>query len=249
MPFRNRITRSGRAGRERERRIAALLNDEDELLGKAYDGRLVRRLLQYLSPYKRLLWAAIVYMIVSSLLGRIRPASSSAKPSTRAFAPTPRHLAALDDPVHRCRCGRMDHQPAAHRPNGLRGHQSCRRQPQRSCFIFAHAVVELPQQLQRRLDEPPISGRAFLRDFITGRSLACSAQHLPPLGIVVAMLLNWWLALAAFAVIPLMLVLTNYCRACTRSVPATWQRLSLINGYLNESGLAASALSPKVLSK
>ncbi|KAA3658285.1 MAG: hypothetical protein DWQ04_25620, partial [Chloroflexi bacterium] len=35
------------ARRRREDRIRTLLNDEDEMLGKAYDGRLVRRLLQF----------------------------------------------------------------------------------------------------------------------------------------------------------------------------------------------------------
>ncbi len=37
-----------------------LLPNEDELLGKAYDGRLVRRLLQGVGPYRRQLWWAII---------------------------------------------------------------------------------------------------------------------------------------------------------------------------------------------
>ena len=55
----------------REDKIRDLLPDEDEEeLGKAYDGRLVRRLLVYNQPYLRQLITAIFLMIVTSL--RIR---------------------------------------------------------------------------------------------------------------------------------------------------------------------------------
>ncbi len=48
--------------------------------------------------------------------------------------------------------------------------------------------------------------------------------------------LNWVLALVTFAVLPLMIWLTNYWRKRVRSAyRATRTRLSLINGYLNES--------------
>jgi ATP-binding cassette subfamily B protein/subfamily B ATP-binding cassette protein MsbA len=48
--------------------------------------------------------------------------------------------------------------------------------------------------------------------------------------------LNWQLALVTFAILPLMLILTNYWRLRVRQAyRATRQRLSLINGYLNES--------------
>jgi ATP-binding cassette subfamily B protein/subfamily B ATP-binding cassette protein MsbA len=49
-------------------------------------------------------------------------------------------------------------------------------------------------------------------------------------------IMNWQLALVAFAVMPLMVVLTNYWRDRVRfAYRATRQRLALINGYLNES--------------
>jgi ATP-binding cassette subfamily B protein/subfamily B ATP-binding cassette protein MsbA len=48
--------------------------------------------------------------------------------------------------------------------------------------------------------------------------------------------LNWRLALITFSVLPFMLILTNYWRVRVRwAYRATRQRLSLINGYLNES--------------
>ena len=63
------------AAREaREAKIRQLLRDDDELLGKAYDGRLVRRLGGYMSPYRSSLIIAIILMTISSLLGVAGPA-------------------------------------------------------------------------------------------------------------------------------------------------------------------------------
>jgi ATP-binding cassette subfamily B multidrug efflux pump len=46
---------------------------EEEILGKAYDGRLMRRLLTYLRPYRRHVALAIVLSIVVSAMEAIRP--------------------------------------------------------------------------------------------------------------------------------------------------------------------------------
>ncbi|MCZ7670567.1 MAG: hypothetical protein M5U34_27155 [Chloroflexi bacterium] len=52
-----------------------MLDDEEEdvLIGKAYDGRLVRRLGGFLIPYKTKLILAIILMIISSLLSVAQP--------------------------------------------------------------------------------------------------------------------------------------------------------------------------------
>ena len=55
----------------REVRIRQLLHDDDEMLGKAYDGRLVRRLGGYIAPYKPRVIIAIILMTVSTLLGAV----------------------------------------------------------------------------------------------------------------------------------------------------------------------------------
>ncbi len=47
---------------------------EDEILGKAYDARLMRRLLTYVRPYIRLTIAALVFLILVSLVDLIGPA-------------------------------------------------------------------------------------------------------------------------------------------------------------------------------
>jgi ATP-binding cassette, subfamily B, multidrug efflux pump len=46
---------------------------DDEILGKAYDSRLMRRLLGYLSPYRRYVLAAIVLNIIFAAMGPLRP--------------------------------------------------------------------------------------------------------------------------------------------------------------------------------
>jgi ATP-binding cassette subfamily B protein/subfamily B ATP-binding cassette protein MsbA len=76
-----------------------------------------------------------------------------------------------------------------------------------------------------------------LQDFVTWSITGLFRSTFNLIGIIVAMLLlNWQLALVSFAVMPLMVVLTNYWRDRVRQAyRATRQRLALINGYLNES--------------
>ncbi|NJN81365.1 MAG: ABC transporter ATP-binding protein, partial [Caldilineaceae bacterium] len=52
----------------REEKIKDLLPEDEEALGKAYDGELVNRLLYYLRPYRVRIIGAVAMMIVSSLL-------------------------------------------------------------------------------------------------------------------------------------------------------------------------------------
>jgi ATP-binding cassette, subfamily B, multidrug efflux pump len=46
---------------------------DDEILGKAYDGRLMRRLLGFVKPYKKYIIIAIIFNIVVAALGPVRP--------------------------------------------------------------------------------------------------------------------------------------------------------------------------------
>lgn len=48
-------------------------HSEDEVLGKAYDARLMRRLLSYIKPYKKYVFFAILLNIVVAALGPLRP--------------------------------------------------------------------------------------------------------------------------------------------------------------------------------
>src|SRR5690606_33843614 len=67
-------TQAQLAREAREAKIRQMLRDDDELLGKAYDSRLVRRLFLYMSPYKASLILAVILMTTSSILGVSGPA-------------------------------------------------------------------------------------------------------------------------------------------------------------------------------
>ena len=41
---------------------------EEEVLGKAYDSRLMKRLLSYLKPYRWLVIVSVIVLIISSLV-------------------------------------------------------------------------------------------------------------------------------------------------------------------------------------
>ncbi len=223
---------------EREERIKVLLNDEDELLGKAYDGRLVRRLLAFMKPYQRRLTLAILFMIVSSLL-------SVAGPSIIGRA--------IDDGVRAGDATTLRFWSSLFIIAAIFEWITNRTRIAIMAYIGTRVVADVRSQLFRhlhtlslnfynnysvgRLMSRLISDVGVLQDFITWSITGLFRSFFVLIGIILAMLLqNWRLALVAFAVVPLMGVLTNYWRVRVRGAyRATRQRLSLINGYLNES--------------
>ena len=82
-----------------------------------------------------------------------------------------------------------------------------------------------------------ISDVGVLQDFVTWSITGLARSIFVLGGIVIFMLfLKWQLALVTFAVLPLMLLITNYWRKRVRvAYRGVRQRMSLINGYLNES--------------
>jgi len=51
----------------------ANINTDDEILGKAYDSKLMKRLLGFIKPYKKYVFIAIIMNVVVSALGPLRP--------------------------------------------------------------------------------------------------------------------------------------------------------------------------------
>jgi len=82
-----------------------------------------------------------------------------------------------------------------------------------------------------------ISDVGVLQDFVTWSITGMARSTFILIGIVTAMLvMNWQLALVTFAVVPVMILISNYWRKHVRTAyRATRSRLSLINSYLNES--------------
>lgn len=227
-----------RERRDREERIKDLLPDEDELLGKAYDGRLVKRLLGYMGPYKGKLVVAIILMIASSLLGVVGPAIIGY---------------AIDDGIRAGSFEVLRTWTIIFIVAALGEWITNRYRINIMAYVGTKVVADLRSHLFRylhtlslrfyngysvgRLMSRLISDVGVMQDFITWSITGLFRSFFTLFGIIAAMLLlNWRLALVTFAVLPLMYILTNYWRKRVREAyRATRQRLSLINGYLNES--------------
>ena len=223
----------------RESRIADLLPDEeDENEGKDYDGTLVRRLAQYLKPYTNRLILSIIFMTISSILSVAGPAIIGRAIDGGIRANDPQQLrlwtiifavAALGEWItNRSRVALM-------------------------AYVGTRVVTDVRSALFRhlhslslnffnnysvgRLMSRLISDVGVLQDFVTWSITGLARAFFLIIGIVGTMLvMNWRLALVAFAVLPLMLILTNYWRKRVRAAyRATRSRLALINGFLNES--------------
>lgn len=224
--------------REREEKVKDLLPDEGELLGKAYDSRLVRRLFGYVRPYGRKMAAAIVLMVINSLL-------SVAGPWVIGRA--------IDDGIRAGSFTALRFWTVLFIVAAVGEWVSNRGRISLMAFVGTKVVADFRSQLFRhlhtltlnfynnysvgRLMSRLISDVGVLQDFITWSITGLFRSVFTLTGIVVAMLaLNWRLALVTFAVLPLMAILTNYWRVRVREAyRAVRQRHSLINGYLNES--------------
>ena len=226
--------------RDREAKIKDLLPDEEEedSIGKAYDGRLVRRLFRFMNPYKTRLVVAIILMIISSLLAVAGPWIIGK---------------AIDDGI---RTGNLDilrQWAVIFMVISLGEWVFNRQRISIMAYVGTKVVSDVRSHLFRhlhtlsltffnnysvgRLMSRLISDVGVLQDFITWSITGLFRSLFILVGIIVVMLvMNWQLAIITFAVLPFMFVLTNYWRVRVRfAYRATRQRLSLINGYLNES--------------
>ena len=222
----------------REARISRLLRDDDEIMGKAYDGRLVRRLGGYIVPYKPRVIVAIILMTISTLLG-------VAGPAVIGFA--------IDSGIRAGSADQLRFWTIIFLVSSIGEWLTNRTRVHIMAYVGTRIVADVRSDLFRHLHRLTLNfysnysvGRLMSRligdvgvllDFMTWSITGLFRSVFNLVGIVVAMLLlNWQLALVAFAVMPLMVVLTNFWRQRVRQAyRATRQRLSLINGNLNES--------------
>ena len=222
----------------RERKIQDLLPDEEEAQEKTYDSRLVKRLMVYVAVYKREFFISLLLIVATSVLSvgtpwiiqrAIDDGIRAGNLSTLRFW-TFLFLAAiaLEWVTSRARLTVMAYA-------GTRIVTDIRSQLFRHLhtlsmgFFNDYSVGRLMSRL--------ISDVGVLQDFVTWSITGLARSAFILIGIILAMLfLNWKLALVTFAVLPAMIVLTNYFRRYVRQAyRAARQRLSLINGFLNES--------------
>ena len=224
---------------QREAKVEKLLSyEEDEILGKAYDTRLVRRLLKYTAPYSARLVGAIVLIVITSLLSVSMPWIIGK---------------AIDNGIRTGDLQQLRYWSFAFLIVAVAEWMTNRWRISIMAFVGTKVVADIRSELYRHLHSLTLSfynrysvGRLMsrlisdvgvLQDFITWSITGLFRSGFILSGIIIAMVaLNWQLALITLAVLPLMVLLTNYWRVRVRDVyRASRLRLGLINGFLNES--------------
>ena len=225
--------------RRREAKVETLLReDEDDILGKAYDAKLVGRLLEFMQPYQAQLIIAVILMVISSIMSVAGPWIVGK---------------AIDNGIRLGDMRTLRMWTLLFLGASLIEWVTNRSRIAIMAFVGTKVVADMRSGLFRhlhklslnfhnnysvgRLMSRLISDVGVLQDFVTWSITGLARSVFILLGIIIAMLaMNWQLALVTFAVLPFMMVLTNFWRKRVRSAyRATRQRLSLINGYLNES--------------
>lgn len=237
------ITRNDLLNREeRERRVEALLpkgeDDVENVIGKAYDPRLVRRLLIYFRPYNRQLISAVILMIAASLLGAAGPWLVGQ---------------AIDEGVRTGSMTVLGTWAGAYIVVSLLEFLTNRGRILLMAFVGTKIVADLRSALFDHLHTLSISfynrfsvGRLMsrlisdvgvLQEFVTWSITGLARAVFSLAGISIAMIaLNWRLALVVFAVLPFMVAIARFWQSRVRTAyRKTRERIALINGNLNES--------------
>lgn len=212
--------------------------DEDEILGKGYDGRIVRRLLPYLRQYRLMVVLSMSLLLATSLLDLAGPALT--KIAIDRYI-TPRH------------------------PSGLTMILAVYLAALSTAFILRylmnycmeyigqHVMYDLRSQIFSHLQRLPLSffdrnpvGRLMTRltsdvdalnDLLTQGMVSILGDAVTLVGIVIAMLiLNWRLGLVSLAVMPIVAAVSRVFQKAMRVIYRTIRvRLSRVNGFLNEN--------------
>ncbi len=222
----------------RERKIQDLLPDEEEAQEKTYDSRLVKRLMVYVAVYKREFVISLLLIVVTSVMSVGTPWIIQR---------------AIDEGIRAGNVGTLRFWTFLFLAAIALEWVTSRARLTVMAYAGTRIVTDIRSQLFRhlhtlsmgffndysvgRLMSRLISDVSVLQDFVTWSITGLARSVFILIGIIVAMLfLNWQLALVTFAVMPAMVVLTNYFRRYVRQAyRAARQRLSLINGFLNES--------------
>ena len=214
-----------------------MVHHDDDIAGKAYDARLMRRLLGYLRPYRLHASLALAAIIANSMLQLAQPYLM--KLAIDRFIPA-RDL----DGVNRIALWYLLILMAAF---CLEFSQTWLLQTtgQRIMFDMRTQIYRYLQRLDLRFyDRNPV-GRLMTRvttdvdainDMFTSGVVSIFGDVFTLAGIMIVMLsMNWRLALVAFAVLPLIVLITQWFRRRVRDSYRTVRRLiARINAYLQE---------------
>src|SRR5262249_19392622 len=214
------------------------LMQEDDVLGKAYDARLMRRLLEYLRPYWREVFLALVAIVIGGLASLAQPYLIKIAIDRYIAAGT---LAGL----HRLGLVFLGVLVVGFAAEYVQT-WAMQLTGQRIMFDLRMAIYRHLQRLDLRYyDRNPV-GRMMTRvtsdvdvlnDLFTSGVVTVFGDVFLIVGIMGVMLgMNWRLALVAFAVLPLIVLVTQWFRTNARDsyrVVRGW--IARINAFLQEN--------------
>ena len=223
--------------------------EEDDVAGKGYDSRLMRRLLSYLGPYRRYVGLAILLLLLASLADLAGPSligyalDHAIRPALAA-----RPGANLDSYRHEALLMAMYYLGFLLAGFVLRYSQTLLLNVLGQSMMF-----DLRTQIFTRLqtlalayfDRNPV-GKLMTRltndvdalnEMLTSGAVSIFGDVFTLVGIMLIMLItNWQLALITFTVLPLLLVITGFFRRAMRDAfRAVRFRLSRLNAYIAEN--------------
>lgn len=211
---------------------------DDDVLGKAYDARLMRRLLEYLRPYWRSVAVALVTIVVGGIASLMQPYLIKVAIDRYIAA---RRLAGLDSLAALYLTVLVVAFAAEYVQTW-----TMQLTGQRIMFDLRMAIYRHLQRLDLRYyDRNPV-GRLMTRvtsdvdvlnDLFTSGVVTVFGDVFTLVGIMAMMLwLNWRLALVAFAVLPIIFFITQWFRKNVRDSYRTvrgW--IARINAFLQEN--------------
>src|SRR5713101_2476407 len=225
---------------------------EDEILGKAYDAVLTRRLIGYLAPYKVWVGVSIVLLLLQSL-AQIVPPIIAKDIVDQAVIPAVNGAISRDDASTRLATLGVVYLVVLAVGAAIRFGQTLL-----TTWVGQRAMYDLRLELFRHLqflslsffDRNPV-GRLMTRitndidaltDMVTRGVVSIFGDVAMLVLISIAMLLlDWRLALLTFVSLPILTAITAYFRGMMRdSFRSIRIRLARVNVYLNEtlSGMA-----------
>ena len=223
--------------KRREQRINDLLPEEEDDLENV-DPKLLFRLFIFLKPYRTQVIWSILFIITSALIGVAQPwiigkvidaaTELQSVPDIRYWVVVFAAVAFVELIASKYRISIMGivggHVVADVRAR-LYNHLH-------SLSLTFHNNYSVGRMMSRLLGDI-----TMLRDFITWSVTGLFRSFFSLFGIIGIMLyLNWRLALISFAVLPILIIATNYYRINIRlAYRAARSRSSLISGYFNES--------------
>ena len=223
--------------KRREQRINDLLPEEEDDLENV-DPKLLFRLFIFLKPYRTQVIWSILFIITSALIGVAQPwiigkvidaaTELQSVPDIRYWVVVFAAVALVELIASKYRISIMGivggHVVADVRAR-LYNHLH-------SLSLTFHNNYSVGRMMSRLLGDI-----TMLRDFITWSVTGLFRSFFSLFGIIGIMLyLNWRLALISFAVLPILIIATNYYRINIRlAYRAARSRSSLISGYFNES--------------